>query len=334
MFSRSWCAAIALGLTLSFSLALAQVSPESQPESSKQNQGTTDNIQSDKSAPKDQSPTALIPSLDKIEAAIRDLKPRADKAEDEQKTKREEADLQAQKDMADWARRMFWATVLSVIAAFLGVAATGVGIYLIWKTLGETKRAADSAADMAVQAREATQAAFESADLARKQLYPIVKVAPIGFVPMGGCPIRGSIVNHGPTAISGVRIDARMRIFGSHSSANKVGMTSKVWISNVLAGDPTREFECTSNDFDLDSDDFFAGLTVEQVNAEAFHVRVVMIVTYSDIFLVETRIKWVLKFGLGAKFAESAPNQRQFTTTEPKVLKHWTVRHLRRRRVA
>lgn len=152
--------------------AHSQEAPKGQPESNKQQQDGSNNAEAKNSQPESKIASDLLSVLGKIETAIRESKPKEDKAEEESKTKREKEDLQAQQDMVYWAEKMFWAAVAAAIIALGGVGATSVGIYLVWKTLGETKRAAIAAEGMLVQAVETTKAAQE----AGKAAWETVKV--------------------------------------------------------------------------------------------------------------------------------------------------------------
>jgi hypothetical protein len=90
----------------------------------------------------------ILPALENLKSAIRSLVPKKDQDEDERKKSREIEDLNAQKDMALWAKAMFWATVAAVII-------TGLGLILIWRTLIHTRRATKYAGVMARDAKKA-----------------------------------------------------------------------------------------------------------------------------------------------------------------------------------
>ena len=68
---------------------------------------------------------------------------------------RAERDLNAQEDMAFWAKLMFWAN-------FATVALTFVALVAIIRTLHHTRRAADAADEMNTEARAATKAALDT----------------------------------------------------------------------------------------------------------------------------------------------------------------------------
>lgn len=70
----------------------------------------------------------LIPVLNSIKDSLDQLKPSKDDAKEKRNEDRAVADLQAQKDMALWAKRMFWATIVSVVISF-------VGLGMIWRSL-------------------------------------------------------------------------------------------------------------------------------------------------------------------------------------------------------
>jgi hypothetical protein len=97
----------------------------------------------------------LVPALKAIESAIRDQIAEEDAQQRERQDNRDIADLEAQQDMALWAKAMFW-------AAFASTWLTFAGICLIGWTLYYTKIAAKAAVDAATEARRTTGAAVES----------------------------------------------------------------------------------------------------------------------------------------------------------------------------
>ncbi len=101
----------------------------------------------------------LLPAVNAIERAIRELKTADDTVERERQEKREIADIKAQQRMAFWATWMFWAT-------FAAVLVTAAGVYLIWQTLGHTRRAADAAVKTLKEAEKHTVAAFKTIETA------------------------------------------------------------------------------------------------------------------------------------------------------------------------
>jgi hypothetical protein len=78
---------------------------------------------------------------------------RADTASrDEQ---RAEKDLNAQREMADWAEGMLWATLF---VGFLTISITGLGVYWVRETLVETRKAVKAADDAVSVTREIGEA--------------------------------------------------------------------------------------------------------------------------------------------------------------------------------
>jgi len=146
----------------SLSYAQQQTGPtlESQPVTPSQQEIT--NAGNQKGAPEKQPQAeSLTPALNKIESAIRDVVPQKDEANDHRQEERDKADLQAQEDMAFWAKGMFWATCVTVIVTLVGLA-------LIGRTLHHTKRAANYASDMVDEAKAATKAARDAVDVTRQ----------------------------------------------------------------------------------------------------------------------------------------------------------------------
>ena len=128
MPSRIRGAAIALGLIVALPSALAQerIEPalESQPEpeagqDTRAGQGQQSTSQQEADAEQ------LIPALNAIETAIRDQITGEDAQQRERQEHREISDLDAQQDMAFWAKAMFWAVFASVVLTF-------AGLCLIW----------------------------------------------------------------------------------------------------------------------------------------------------------------------------------------------------------
>lgn len=157
MLVRSWLLAVALGLTLAPSWCGAQEAPEAavegQPvtEPGQQESGPT----GETNAPsEDAEPPDLAPSLQGIEAAIRDLIAEEDEIERQRQEEREIRDLNAQEEMAGWAREMFWTSAATVVL-------TAVGVILIWRTLKATRDAVKEAEKATVAAQEAVNVTHE-----------------------------------------------------------------------------------------------------------------------------------------------------------------------------
>jgi len=77
-------------------------------------------------------PENLLTILRDVEAAIRDLIAKPDEGKDKGEEQREKDDLEAQQEMALWAKRMFVAAVASILLSV-------VGIILIWTTFKATR---------------------------------------------------------------------------------------------------------------------------------------------------------------------------------------------------
>lgn len=104
-------------------------------------------------------PIDYTPAFDRIEAAIRDLIAEEDKAAREREESQQSRDLQAQEEMADWAGKMFWASVASVLLTFFG-------LLLIGRTLHFSKIAADHTEKMLGEAKRTTEVAVNAAKVA------------------------------------------------------------------------------------------------------------------------------------------------------------------------
>lgn len=102
----------------------------------------------------------LESALNRIEAAIRDLISEDDKINRQREEDREIRDLEAQTNMAYWAKLMFWAALVTVIL-------TAIGVILIRRTLHYTAEAAQFAAATLKEAENTTAAAIETVEVTR-----------------------------------------------------------------------------------------------------------------------------------------------------------------------
>ena len=91
---------------------------------------------------------------------------------------RSEQDLDAQREMANWAEGILWAT-LSI--GGLSILVTILGMILIGFTLHHTKRAADAAFDMVDEAKATTKAAQDTTNLMRNEQRPWITFDLLGF---------------------------------------------------------------------------------------------------------------------------------------------------------
>lgn len=107
-------------------------------------------------------PEALTPALRQIESAIREIVNQQRSAQAKEPSNHQRSDLEAQQNMVFWAQLMFVATAVAVVL-------TGVGIWLIKRTLDETKVAAEYAGNSLKEASKTTIAAVEAAKEARRQ---------------------------------------------------------------------------------------------------------------------------------------------------------------------
>lgn len=162
MLSRIGRAAIWLGLTVAISGASAQdaIKPalEGKPIPDSRKQEATQGGQPE-ARQKETEPDRLVPALNSIESAIRDLISEENTTERNRQEQREVADLQAQQDMVHWAKLMFIATAFTVGLTF-------VGLVLIWRTLIYTRHAAEAAAAGNKAAMLAAKEAQKTSDAA------------------------------------------------------------------------------------------------------------------------------------------------------------------------
>lgn len=110
---------------------------------------------------------AVQNQLDRIAIAIERSQDNPD-ADDEKK--RAENDLAAQQGMEKWAFWMFMAAAVSTILSVIGV-------FLIWRTLFHTRRAADAAWDAVEDTNIATKAMLEANEIANNAQRPWVSIS-------------------------------------------------------------------------------------------------------------------------------------------------------------
>ncbi|MFM9849213.1 MAG: hypothetical protein ACKVP3_18880 [Hyphomicrobiaceae bacterium] len=142
--------------------------------------GQQESAQTGQQAPaaKEQHSPDLLPVIKGIETAIREQIPKEDKAENERKEKREIADLEAQQDMARWAKFMLWTSAA-------GLVLTLAGLLMLYGTLRYTRDAAKAAEASVLQARRAAEAAEATnrlvASNAALELRAYLSVLPAGI---------------------------------------------------------------------------------------------------------------------------------------------------------
>jgi len=209
MFNGNWIFKLAVrgclvGAALLATQALAQEPQDldlptlkGQPESeSGQN---TSKQYGEEGGQKENPPTEnLAPALDKIETAIRDFITQQNATQNQGPEDNEISDLEAQKDMAFWAKLMFWTSAAMVII-------TSIGIALIYGTLIQTGR-------MLTEAEKTTAAALANVevtkDTAKRQLRAYITAEPMVERVRSGEKVRMTInaTNYGQTPARNVRI--------------------------------------------------------------------------------------------------------------------------------
>jgi hypothetical protein len=201
MSFRNWVYVFAItGLTLSLSgQAWSQSAIEGEP---RQEESTAD-VQQD-SQEKQKLTGDLIPALNDIESAIRDLIAEEDKIASEAQRSREKRGLYAQEAMAEWAKWMFFATLATVLLTF-------VALVYIRRTLLETKDAVRAADETVVATREIGQAqvrAYLSFEIDEAE-FRAPALAPDDIsdpLPNITASLHGSITNSGQSPASEVSI--------------------------------------------------------------------------------------------------------------------------------
>ncbi|MEX0693564.1 MAG: hypothetical protein WD075_03875 [Rhodospirillales bacterium] len=165
MSYRHWLPVVAFGGFLTISswavLAQEQVPPVTKSQSVPESREKPTTAGNGKRETESESPENVTPALNKIESAIRDLVEQERTGRGQRPSDEEIRDLIAQEGMALWAERMFWATLAAVIL-------TLVGVFLICRTLSETRRAANYTKGMLREARKTTKAAEETIAVTRE----------------------------------------------------------------------------------------------------------------------------------------------------------------------
>ncbi|WP_206018372.1 hypothetical protein [Roseovarius nitratireducens] len=188
----------ALGLIFSVSLGYAQ-EIGSQPASENQPRQEKRTANSQGGSEGEYYDTIdLTPALEGIEAAIRDLIAEEDKIEAKRREDNEQRDLNAQEQMAKWAK---WMTLVTIG----GVIATVVGLFLIYRTLQYTRKAADDTGKMLVEAKRSAEAAEEAVaatrDIGEKQVRAYLHIKDVSvFVSRGlerGLGVEITVANAG-----------------------------------------------------------------------------------------------------------------------------------------
>jgi hypothetical protein len=208
MSSGHRVATIALGLALLALPALAQESrprtiegnPQVSSERSKAPEGSDGEI-----TPEIGYVQRFLAAIERLEPAIRELITKEDAAAALEERERDHADLRAQESMAVWAFWMFAASVASVLL-------TAVGVGLILRTLYHTKRAADYARDMVVEARSTTVAAeravAETKRIGEAQVRAYLSVTSCGIERLEGsfANLRMMVKNSGQSPAKFVKV--------------------------------------------------------------------------------------------------------------------------------
>lgn len=113
-------------------------------------------VKSEKGATQDRKTIDLAPIAKEIKDLSRAVESVKSEPKSDDEIARETQDLQAQKDMAQWARLMYIATAVTTVL-------TAVGILLLGFTLHFTRHAARASDEMVSQARISSKAAVDAA---------------------------------------------------------------------------------------------------------------------------------------------------------------------------
>lgn len=190
----------------------------------------------------------LVPVLNGIESAIRDLVSQERSAQNQGRGAHEVRVLEAQEGMALWAQAMFWAALASTLLTF-------VAVVLIWRTLIHTRRAAEAAAatvdemeDANAAAVRAAQAAEGSVEVAREatarqlRAYLVVEVGKLNVFKVGQkIAARFEIVNMGQTPAYNILQVSGLQVAGEEFP-DEEAVFARLSIEEIKIRFPATEF--------------------------------------------------------------------------------------------
>lgn len=253
MSSRYWIAAIAFGLTFAFTPAWSQGDVQDA-----ENGNDTTNEQ----APEEKKPS-FVTAIEGVEAAIRELI-RTESAEERKRQADQAAqDLEAQAEMAEWAREVGIGTVASAVFTF-------GGLILIWQTLRTSRETLKATQEMA---RETTR-------IGEAQVRAYVTILAVGSVvhrKQGAARLLQltiDIQNTGNTAAKNTTV--KFRDFQQQEGPMPlVGPMPEIHYSNLVPGDTA------DSTVDVRFDE---SRTVFDAGEAVFYMRFTCETSYTDVF--------------------------------------------------
>lgn len=222
MFRIFGSISIAFGLIFFASLAQAQdqrdATLESQPVADHgQEKSATAGAES--TSDKVENTLDYTSALESIESAIRELIADEDEVESERKKNQEKRDLDAQEQMASWAKRMFWATAATVLLTFGALCA-------IVRTLHHTHRAAVAAEDAVEITRNIGRAQTSAYLDIDGGSYTINKLGISGYI---------NLVNNGYSVARRITCETTISITPIYNGGMLVKNTPKQDVKNLLS---------------------------------------------------------------------------------------------------
>lgn len=214
-------------------------------------------------------PVAIQNDIQRIARALETANRKQPSPIEEERAKR---DLQAQEDMAHWAK---W-TVGLFITATLEMLITAAGVFLVWRTLlsaregvKEAKRAADAAENTVIETRRVGQAQVRAYLACESGSYSIEG---------SRATIWPKFYNSGQSPAKNVRIWGHIRVLEAHSEESKIGdsLTQEGRAPPI----PSGESESAWISFELDKP---AGLR-DALIRDRFRFALIATFSWEDVF--------------------------------------------------
>ncbi|WP_312403803.1 hypothetical protein [Rhizobium sp.] len=257
MSKSSWGVIVAVGLMIFTGFASAQEPVNPALENDPVTKHRQEKSATESNGPancQDQNIISLDTPVGRFEALSCDDNPKGDQIRDDGGKEREIRDLQAQEDMALWAKLMFWSTLVSIAVGF-------IGLFFVYKTLKATR------------------------DISVKQLraYISVEVENMGDISkrnFSAASARVSIVNKGQTP---ARVIRHLAVIGVFEVAENVTADLHSYRQNFIDSSATIG-PGESMAIDVGLLDISERLHTKAAKSKNFHYVAIGEVIYQDVF--------------------------------------------------